>query len=141
MRKSGITIFLLMAFMAQAQARTPLDDFYGQPTCRQKLGLKVAERYVGWCLEWTMSRLSPCDVNNPCAAILSPVVTECDDQRHANIDHPIQRYREMSNCIEARQIYVPDRAEMDRRRKAYDGYVAKHPGKPMTAEDWRKLAP
>jgi len=109
---------------------------YGQKTCRQKVGLKAAQRYVDLCLNLTMSRHPPCNVDNRCSMILSAVVAECDNARQSNIDRPGKGDPEMAYCAEARRVYEPDQAEAERRKTAYD---AVQDGKRLSDDEWQKL--
>jgi hypothetical protein len=150
MEKSVIAVMLVagtLAFsLAQAQPSRhrlgiyarPGDLYfsYGQKTCRQKVGMKAAQRYVGWCLNWTMSRHPPCNVDNRCSMVLDPVVAECDRARQSNIDHPGKGDVEMAYCAEARRVYEPDQAEAERRQKAYN---AVRDGKRLSDDEWQKV--
>lgn len=110
-------------------------DFYGLPTCREKVGLKKAELYTRWCLNWSQSYHPVCNVDNPCFKALEPVVAACDSQAEGIREHPNSDYKEMSICAEARRVFDPDFAAYDRREKAHDEFVSKHPGKPLTPEE------
>lgn len=113
---------------------------YGQKSCRQKVGLKTAQRYADWCREWATSRYPPCSVNNSCYALLRPVVARCEELRQAGIDYPGKGYTEMANCAEARRVFEPDQAEAERRDKAYQAALAQHPGKGLSDDEWQKLS-
>lgn len=108
------------------------------PTCRQQVGLKTARRYESWCMDFAETRHPLCNVLDRCSVILSYVAAECD-RRQSDIDHHVKGDPVMPYCAEAERVYELDSAQDDRLEKEHYAYVAKHPGKPMTYEEWLKL--